>query len=213
MNMGRRVSGNPAIPVPGEMPEVADPKPSVALHGWDSRGQVWHGPDELAYSLTGSREILRKLRPLASSWHGRLQAQMPGLLPLDFRASLHDLGDAGLAMIDLEGSPGGPLEIILVVPAHRRARIRKDFAFEFAAFLRFLEGPETSGSELAIHDYIHSVLSETGAATTLVFSIETAFLEREVQILIAGQVERLAIAMLTWMTEKDAFHPARISQP
>jgi hypothetical protein len=172
---------------------------------------VWHGPDELAYALSSVREILRKLRPLASSWHGRLHAQMAGQLSLNFCASIHDLGDAGLAIIDLEGSPGGPLEVTLVVPAHRRTRVRKDFAFEFAAFLRFLEGPESSGSELAIHDYIHRVLSETGSATTLVFSIETRFLEREVQILIAEQVERLAISMIAWMNEKDASHSAHTS--
>ena len=201
-------SGNPTVL--GEIPETAQGGPYIALHGWDSRGQVWHGPDELAYTLSGSREILRKLRPLASSWHGRLHAQMPGQLSLDFCTSIYDLGDAGLATIDLEGSPGGPLEVTLVVPAHRRARVRKDFAFEFAAFLRFLEGPKSSGSELAIHDYIHRVLSETGAGTTLVFSIETSFLEREVQILIAEQVERLAISMIAWMAEKDATPPARI---
>lgn len=206
------VSGNPAAQVPGQMPEAAQRQPSVALHGWDSRGQVWHGPDELAYRLGGSRGILRQLRPLANSWHGRLHARMPGQLSVDFWASIHDLGDAGLAVIDLEGSPGGPLEVILVVPAHRRACVRKDFAFEFAAFLRFLEGPESSGSELAIHDYIHRVLHETAAATTLVFSIETCFLEREVQILIAEQVERLAIGMIAWITEKDAWHPARIQR-
>jgi len=193
------------------MPETAPREPSIVLHGWDSRGQVWHGPDELAYALSSSREILRKLRPLASSWHGRLHTQLPGRLSIDFYASIHDLGDAGLAIIDLEGSPGGPLEVTLVVPAHRRARVRKDFAFEFAAFLRFLEGPVSSGSELAIHDYIHRVLSETGSATTLVFSIETRFLEREVQILIAEQVERLAISMIAWMNEKDASHPAHTS--
>jgi len=191
------------------MAETAKREPCVALHGWDSRGQVWHGPDELAYALNGSREILRKLRPLASSWHGRLHGRMADQLSLNFCASIHDLGDAGLAIIDLEGSPGGPLEVTLVVPAHRRARVRKDFAFEFAAFLRFLEGPESSGSELAIHDYIHRVLGETAAATTLVFSIETRFVESDVQILIAEQVERLAIGMIAWMTEKDASQPAR----
>ncbi|MBZ5595153.1 MAG: hypothetical protein LAP39_23150 [Acidobacteriia bacterium] len=193
------------------MPETTQHEPCIALHGWDWRGQVWHGPDELEYAISGSREILRKLRPLASSWHGRLHAQMPGQMSLDFCASIHDLGDAGLAIIDLEGSPGGPLEVTLVVPAHRRTRVRKDFAFEFAAFLRFLEGPESSGSELAIHDYIHRVLSETDAATTLVFSIETCLVEREVQILIAEQVERLAISMVAWMTEKDASPPTRTS--
>jgi hypothetical protein len=201
--------GNPTVPT--EMPETAQCEPCVALHGWDSRDQVWHGPDELAYTLSGSREILRKLRPLASSWHGRLHAQMPGRLSLNFCASIHDLGDAGLAIIDLEGSPGGPLEVTLVVPTHRRARIRKDFAFEFAAFLRFLEGTESSGSELPIHDYIHRVLCDADAATTLVFSIETRFLERDVQILIAEQVERLAMSMIAWITEKDAAHPARLS--
>jgi len=189
-------------------PAAPETAPHVALHGWDSRGQVWHGPDELACGLSGSRGILRKLRPLASSWHGKLRAQLPGQLSLDFWASIHDLGDAALAVLDLEGSPGGPLEVILVIPAHRRARIRKDFAFEFAAFLRFLEGPETSGSELAIHDHVHSVLNEADAGTTLVFSIETRFLEREVQILIAEQVERLAMGMIAWMTEKDASAPA-----
>jgi hypothetical protein len=203
--------GNPTTQVPGEMPENTQHEPCVELHGWDSRGQVWHGPDELAYTLSGSREILRKLRPLASSWHGRLHARMPGQLSLNLWASIHDLGDTGLAVIDLEGSPGGPLEVTLVVPTHRRARVRKDFAFEFAAFLRFLEGPESSGSELAIHDYIQRALRETAAATTLVFSIETRYLEREVQILIAQQVERLAISMIAWITEKDAAHPVRLS--
>ena len=209
MKMVRRASENPAVP--GEVSETAESRPCIALHGWDSRDQMWHGPDELAYTLSGSAQILRKLRPLASSWHGRLHAQMPGQLSLDFCTSIYDLGDAGLATIDLEGSPDGPLEVTLVVPAHRRARVRKDFAVEFAAFLRFLEGPKSSGSELAIHDHIHRVLSETGAATTLVFSVETTFLEREVQILIAEEVERLAIGMIAWMTEKDATHPARIS--
>ena len=203
--------GNPTTHIAGEMPDTVQHQPYVALHGWDSRGQEWHGPDELAYTLSGSRQILRKLRPLASSWHGRLHAQMPGHLSLNLCASIHDLGDAGLAVIDLEGSPGGPLEVTLVVPAHRRTRVRKEFAFEFAAFLRFLEGPESSGSELAIHDYIQRVLRETDAATTLVFSIETRYLEREVQILIAQQVERLAISMIAWMTEKDAAHSTRLS--
>ena len=205
------ISGNPASQVPSKLTETGPLEHRIALHGWDWRGQVWHGPDELAYALSGSREILRKLRPLASSWHGRLHTQMPGQFSLNFCASIHDLGDVGLAIIDLEGSPGGPLEVTLVVPAHRRSRVRKDFAFEFAAFLRFLEGPESSGSELAIHDYIHRVLSETDAATTLVFSIETCLLEREVQILIAEQVERLAMSMVAWMTEKNAAHPAHTS--
>lgn len=193
------------------MPETAEWEARVALHGWDWRGQAWHGPDELGDASSGVREVLCKLRPLASSWHGKLHGRMPGQPLLTFCASVYDLGDAGLAMLDLEGSPGGPLEITLAVPAHRRTRVRKDFAFEFAAFLRFLEGPESSGAEMAIHDYVHRVLSETDPATSLVFSIETRFVERDVQILIAEQVERLAISMLAWMAEKDGSRPTHVS--
>jgi hypothetical protein len=119
--------------------------------------------------------------------------------------------------------PDWPLSIWRAHPAGRwRSRwwfprigepeSERNSAFEFAAFLRFLEGPESSGSELAIHDYIQRVLRETDAATTLVFSIETRYLEREVQILIAQQVERLAISMIAWMTEKEAAHSARLSR-
>jgi len=201
------VSQNPNTLVAGR--ETIRHEPHIALHGWDSRTQVWHGPDELTYGLSGSRHILRKLRQLPGSWYGRLRAQIAGQLPLTFCASIHDLGDAGLAVLDLEGSPHGPLEVTLVIPAQRRARIRKDFAFEFVSFLRFLEGSESSGSELAVHDYIHQVLTETGEATTLVFSIETQFVEREVQILISQQVERLAMSMIAWMAEKDASIAAR----
>ena len=178
-------------------------KPRIELHGWDSQGQAWHGPDELAYSLTGCRTIVRKLRELRGSWHGRLRSQVPGEPTLSFCGAIHDLGDAGLAMVDMEGTAAGPLELILVIPAHRRQLVRTEFAFEFTAFVRFLEGRASAGSEMAIHDYVHRVLQEAGAEKTLVFSIETRFVVPEVRILISQQAERLAMSMIAWLSERD----------
>lgn len=186
------------------MSETTRCAPSIELHGWDSRAHAWHGPDELTYTLNGCRHILSKLRELPGSWYGRLRARERGGPPLSFCASIHDLGDAGLAVIDMEGSPGGPLEIILVVPAQRRAKVRPDLAFEFVSFLRFLEGPESLGSEMAIHDYIERALHEAANPTTLIFSVQTRFVLPEAQILISQQADRLAMSMTAWMAEKDA---------
>ena len=175
----------------------------IQLHGWDARLHAWHGPDELTFKLTGCRRILGKLRQLPGSWYGRLRAEIPGGVPLSFCASIHDLGDAGLASLDLDGSPYGPMEVLLVVPAQRRSKIRPELAFEFVAFLRFLEGPESVGAEMAIHDYIERVLREAGERESLIFSIETRSVEPEVRILISQQAERLAMSMIAWMAEKD----------
>jgi len=176
----------------------------IDLHGWDALSQSWHGPDELSYSLEGQRRILRALRKMPGSWYGKLREQLPGAVPLTFSASIYDLGDAGLLSIDLDGSPGGPLELVLVIPAHRRSKIRSEFAFEFASFMRFLEGPESAGSEMAIHDYIERTLRETDPSRSLIFSIEARFEEPEIRLLIAPQVEAAAMSMIAWMKEKDA---------
>jgi hypothetical protein len=96
------------------------------------------------------------------------------------------------------------LEVILAIPAQRRARIRPDMAFEFVAFLGFLRGLANPGSEMAIHDYIQRVLGEADEPCTLVFSIETRFVVPESRMLISEQAERLAMCMIAWMAEKDA---------
>lgn len=181
---------------------------AVDLHGWDALTRSWHGPDELCGSNAGKGRVLRALRRMPGSWHGKLREPVPGAVPLTFCASIHDLGDAGLLLIDMEGSPGGPLEVVAVIPAHRRARVRPEFAFEFASFVRFLEGPESSGSELAIHDYIERTLRETDPSRTLIFSIEARFEEPEIRLLVAPQVEAAALSMIAWMTEKEALDSA-----
>lgn len=132
-----------------------------------------------------------------------LRSKVPGEPSFAFRASFHDLADAGLGTIDLDGSPGGPLQIILVVPVARRMRSRPELAFEFASFLRFLDGPEPSGAELAIHDHIERVLEQARGAATLVFSIETRSVVPEVRMHLSQQAEKLITAMIACMAQKD----------
>ena len=176
----------------------------IEWHGWDSTSSAWYGPDELSHSLAGCRSILARLRRFSGSWYGRLGAQAPDGLPLSLFASVHDLGDTGLAALDLEGVAGGPLEVVLVAPPVRRPKLRAELAFEFASYLRFLEGAQSSGRELALYEYIERVLTEPAGPNTLVFSIETRPMDPDVQFLISEQAERLVMSMVAWMAEKDA---------
>ena len=172
----------------------------IELHGWDARAGAWHGPTPLQFSSKGCAKLIDKLRSSAGCWYGKLHADVPGEPRLRFCACVHDLGDAGLGMLDLEGSEGGPLQFILVAPAHRRHKLRADMAFEFIAFVRFLRCAESVGDELALHDHIESAL-EGSTNATLVFSIETQVLLPEVQILLAQQAERLTLGMVAGLAK------------
>ncbi len=175
----------------------------IELHGWDSRSQSWHGPDEISFSAAGTARILNQLRELHGSWHGKLRTQGPDVPALTLCAQIYDLGDVGLATVDMEGSPGGPIEIALVVPSARRGRLRPELAFEFASFLRFLEGPQSQGAEMAIHDHIERAIKESDPASTLVISVDTRSVAPEAHILIAATAEKLTMTLIAWMAEKD----------
>ena len=183
---------------------------SIQWHGWDATSAAWHGPDELDFRLAGSRGLLGRLRQFSGSWTGRLGTPSWGGVPLSLWASVHDLGDTGLAVLDADGSPGGPLEVVLVAPAQRRPKLRAELAFEFVSYLRFLEGAASSGRELALHEYIEDALAEPfepARADALVFSIENRPLEPDVQFLVSQQAERLAMSMIAWMAERDGAEP------
>ncbi len=183
----------------------------IELYTWDSRGRMWSGPDEIAYSLKGSRRILDGLRELNGSWHGDLELKAPGLPSMKLFAYVRDLGDSCMATLDLEGMSGGPAEVLLVVPAERRAELRLEFAFEFTAFLRFLEGPVSQGTEQALHDGVDRILRDAAQETTIVISVETRFIASDVHILTAHACERLAMGMVAWAREEHAACAARES--
>ena len=184
---------------------------AIELHGWDARARAWHGPTPLQFSTRDCAKLIDKLRGSTGCWYGRLYADLPGEPRLSFCACIHDLGDAGLGTLDLEGTEGGPLQFLLVAPARRRHKLRADMAFEFVAFVRFLAGPESVGDELALHDYIERAL-EGSPDTTLVFSVETQVLLPEVQILLAQQAERLTFGILAALAKEESIPAAASSR-
>jgi len=92
-----------------------------------------------------------------------------GLPGVDFHTTVYDLTDAGLAMVHLDGDLHAPIGVVAVIPAQRRRRLRPEFAFGFVSFLSFLGAAASPDSELAIHDYLESVL-RTDTASALVFT-------------------------------------------
>ncbi len=140
---------------------------------------------------------------MPGSWYGKLSQRVPGEPPLCFCASIHDLGDAALGIIDLEGSPGGPLEVVAVIPSQRIRSVRPDFAFEFLTFLSFLERKENLGSESTIHDHIDQIVKQSDGSRTIVFSIETRFVEPEIHAVMSGHLGRLIMSMVAWMSDND----------
>ncbi len=186
----------------------------INLHGWDSSAQDWHGPDELTFSLAGCANIVRKLRQLPGSWYGTLQEECAGELPVKFAASIQDLGDAGLGIVDLDGSPRGPAHIVLVVPSQRRVKLRPEFAFEFTSYAKFLSGAEAAGWELAIHNYIEKVLAGPADSGTAVFSIETPHAAPELKLHFAQSAGKLAMSMIASMADRDQVRtPRSLSEP
>jgi hypothetical protein len=185
------------------MPHSSRVPTAVELHGWDAASACWHGPDELHCSVAGCRGLVSKLRAAAGTWYGPLRTQVPGGPALTLWAATRDLDDAGLATLDMEGSSGGPLQTILIVPAQRRSRLRPDLAFEFVAYLRFLEGRETTGSEMAIHDHIERTLQQSSPDKTLVFSVESRMALEETRIALSEATDRLVSCLLAWLTERD----------
>jgi hypothetical protein len=110
------------------------------------------------------------------------------------------LTDAGLAIVHLDGAPIGALTVL---PAHRRPRLRNEFAFGFVAHLSFLDGLINAESELAIHDYVDQLL-RTEQTSTLVITVETAFPHSDAGIVLSTYLEKLSIAMLQWLCANDA---------
>jgi hypothetical protein len=170
----------------------------IRIHGWDATGWFSHQP-------TGVRpaSLLRKLKKAPGAFHGRFACRVPGTPVLDIQATAYDLADSGLAIVHLDDDPGGPIGALTVIPAHRRSRLRNDFAFGYVAHLSFLGGLITPDSELAIYEYIENTL-RTQPPSTLVFTVEAARLCPDVSIALSAFVEQLSAAMLHWLCDKDA---------
>ena len=172
---------------------------NVQVYGWDLRTRVWHGPHEL--NLAGARhhrlvEALGKTP--GASWHGPVTCTSRGELNCRFFVVTHDRGDCGVAMIYSEESKAGPVEIMAVVPASRRARLRPEFAFEFVAFAGFL-GSLSGGADVEVNEGIEAALQATAASDSLVFSLSTDIWTSDQELVLSRCVEQTAAALLHWL--------------
>ncbi len=197
----------PEIPVaagPGkwstnhEQPEAA---PKVQLYGWDGRTECWYGPNELNDSNYGGQRLLDALRRAPGrSWYGPVHCAASGEPANRFFALIHDLGDCAVAMIYCDESKAGPAEIVTVIPAERRGRLREEFPFEFLAFTSFLGSTAVSAGQ-EIHDRVAAAVAETSDSDSLVFSIGTGLWASDLDHVLSRCVEKVAIAMLRWSAE------------
>lgn len=90
-----------------------------------------------------------------------------------------------------------------MLPAHRRPRLRSEFAFSFVAHLSFLAGLINPESELTVHEYVDNQL-RTEQTSTLVFTVETAGTCPDTNIVLSTYLQKLSIAMLQWLCANDA---------
>ena len=173
------------------------------LHGWDSQTESWHGPIPLTFGGPRSRQVLAKVRSARGAFQGNVKCSVPGLPCIEFHTTVNDLGDAGLAIIHMEGVQAGPVGILAVVPRTRRRLLRNDFAFELMTLISFLGSPVIHGCELAINDYIEEVL-RTETSATQVFAVETAETGSDTGIVLSAHFEQLAAAMVEWMAVRES---------
>ncbi len=138
---------------------------------------------------------------------GVIRCSLPGLPCLACKTTVYDLKDVGgLALVHLDGVDSGPVGVVVVIPAARRACLRPEFALEFVTLLSLLGGVPRTGCEFTLHEYIEDVLrKETSYGQ--VFAVETAELEADEGIVLSAFFERLAAAIADWLASKDSNEP------
>jgi len=174
----------------------------IQMYGWDSPTETWSGPTRLGFPRRGSQRVLEALRAApGQSWYGPLNCGAPGQPRARFFTLIHALCDSAVAMIYCNDSRTGPAEVLAVLPRELRARLRPEFAFEFVAFLRFLEALSESGA-LTVHDLITAGIAEAHPSDALIFSISTGLWTSDQEHVLSACVEKVAISMLEWIAER-----------
>jgi hypothetical protein len=135
------------------------------------------------------------------SWFGPVNCAAAGEPAARFFAVVHNLADCATAMVYCDESKAGPAELVVVIPAERRAQLRAEFAFEFVAFASFL-GCIGAGADLSIHDWISGAIAETDPSDALVLSISTGLWTIDRDHMLSRCVEKIAVAMVQWMREE-----------
>ncbi len=183
---------------PPVYPRRRDAARRVQLYGWDAESQSWHGPNEVTLGNAGTQRLLESLRSTpANSWYGPVNCSSS---EDRLFAVVHRLHDCAVAMLYCDESKAGPAEIVTVIPAKERKRLRSEFAFEFVAFAGFL-GCLGAGADLPVHDAVAAALSETDDSDSLVITVSTGLWTGDLDHVLSRCVEKIALAMLRWLSE------------
>ena len=175
---------------------------SIQLYGWDSRTGTWSGPTGLGSAGRVSRRLLDTLRAMPGrSWFGPLKCSSPGEPPARFFAVIHRLEDCAVAMVYCDDSKTGPAEVLAVIPAEVRSRLRPEFAFEFLAFASFL-GAVSESAAITVQDRIAAAIEESSAADSLVFSLCTGLWPSDRDPVLSQCIETIAMSLLPWLEER-----------
>ena len=171
------------------------------LYGWDARSSTWYGPNEFG-GEEPSTSMLDALRQAhGQSWYGLVPCRFGREASTRLFALVHASDDCATAMIYCNESKAGPAEIVAVLPAERRPRLREDFAFEFLSFARFL-GSIRAQDELKLHEAITSAIAETSPAESLIFSIGSGMWPRDLDHVLSQCVEKISVTLLAWLSER-----------
>jgi hypothetical protein len=176
-------------------------KRGIQLYGWDSRTGTWSGPTGLGSAGRASKRLLNTLRDVpGSSWFGPLKCASCGEPPACFFAIIHRLADCAVAMVYCGDSKTGPAEVLAVIPAELRSRLRPEFAFEFLAFASFL-GAVSESAAITVQDRIAAAIEESSAADSLVFSLCTGLWPSDRDPVLSQCIETIATSLLPWLAE------------
>jgi hypothetical protein len=163
---------------------------------------MWHGPNEVSSDHAPSTRLLDSLRSATGqSWYGPVNFTSGREPATRFFALVHEFPDCATAMVYCNESKSGPAEILAVLPAQRRSRLRADFAFGFLSFARFL-GSIDAGSEFQVHDAMTEAIAETSDADSLVFSVGSGLWPSDREHVLSECVEDIAVTLLHWLGER-----------
>ena len=177
-------------------------KPGIQLYGWDSRTGTWSGPTGLGPAGRASKRLLNTLRTAPGrSWFGPLQCASPGEPPARFFVTVHHLEDCAVALVYCGDSKAGPAEVLAVIPAEFRSRLRAEFAFEFLAFASFL-GAIGESAAITLQEQITAAIEDSSAADSLVFSLCTGLWPSDRDPVLSQCIETITMSLLPWLAER-----------
>ena len=173
----------------------------IQLFGWDSRTGTWSGPTGLGAPGRAAKSLLNTLRGTpGKSWFGPLKCTSPGEPEARFFVVIQQLDDCAVAMVYCGDSKAGPAEVLAVVPAELRGRLRPEFAFEFLAFSSFL-GAVGESAAITVQDGIAAAIEESSPKDSLVFSLCTGLWPSDLDPALSQCIETIAMSLLPWLAD------------